>query len=420
MTDLIESEDELLDPQPGPVAVGAPRRRWAAALHRLRERTPLGAPDGGADPVRRRRRTLTGLLAAGVAAGAAATGVAMHSHDVTHALARTQNRTLLHLLGGTATLTFTPTDGGVNGFGLPGNFQAPLTTDFTIALRNDGAQPLEVTAVSIAVPGLDVVSSPPATTFAPGDAEALTSRVAVHCMAADLPRYPSGVTVSVRTPAARGKAAGPVTEVPLAFDAGHPAAPPAGAGSQNSDIFLAAGTDALGVSPATSSLYQLCGAVLAMAPPRVSATAVLAAPGQAPSPRNPVVRYTLHIDGSPDHPEVALPVSKPTAVPGVSAQTDLAGPRQIGSDGLDVTVTDRVTDCSAFGDYLAVHGGATQAAESLSAATPVGLQPVDPRFQTTPTLLSSSALAVFDGLTPGTADLQETLLSQLAAVCPDL
>lgn len=420
MTDLIESEDELLDPpQPGPAAA-APRRRWATALYRLGERVRPDGADREADPARRRRRTLAGLLALGVAAGAAATGAAMHHRDVTHARDRAQNRMLLHLLGGSATLAFSPTDGGINGLGIQGNFQAPLTTDFTIALRNDGAKPLEVTGVGISVPGIDLLTAAPHTTLPPGGSEALTSKVAVHCTAPDLPRYPSGVTVTVRTPATKGEAAGPAGTLPLAFDAGHPATPAAGADSQNSEIFLTTGSDFSGVFPTTSSFYQLCGSVVAMDPPRVSATAVPAAPGQVPSLQNPVVRYTLHIDNSLDIPRMAVPLGKPSAVPGVSAQTDLAGPRQIGSEGLDVTVTDRVTDCSAFGDYLAVRGGATQAAEALDTATPVGLQTVDPRFQTTPSPLSSTATAVFDGLTPGTADLQQTLLSQLAAVCPEL
>ncbi|MEZ0106908.1 hypothetical protein ABH920_000899 [Catenulispora sp. EB89] len=405
MTDLIESEDELLDPPAGP-AVAAPPHRLASALHRLRERTPLGAGEE-IDPDRRRRLGLAALLAVAIAAGAGATGVAVHSRDLDHAQTRTQDRVLLHLLGGGASMNF---GGDISqDIGAPGTFQTPLSADFTVAVRNDGAKPLQVTAVGIAVPGVDVVAAAPATTLAPGDSESLTSRVAVHCTAADLPRYPSGVTLTVRTPAADGKAAGAPTSLPLAFDAGHPSALPLA----SNGVF----TEVDGFSTtSTSSFYQLCGDVLTMIPPRVSATA---SPGDA-SQRNPVVGYTLHIDNSPDAAQMAVVLAKPPAVPGVSAQTDLAGPEQIGSQGLDVNVTDRITDCDAFGTYLAVRGGATQAPEALNAATPIGLQPVDPRFQTTPTPLSITAQAVFDGVTPGTADLQSTLLTQLAAVCPML
>ena len=405
MTGLIESEDELLEPQVGPVAA-AGRHRVLAAWHRLRARTPLGAgPE--VDPERRRRLALAGLLAVAMAAGAGATGAVVHSRDVGGAHARTDDRTLLHVLGGSGTLTFGGSD--VNDLGVPGSLQSPLPADLTVALRNDGAKPLEVTAVRISVPGVDVLSTAPITALAPGDSEALTTRIAVHCTAADLPRYPSGVTVTVRTPAAKGKPAGSPTTVPLAFDAGHPSAPLANTDPVMSGVFITG-------SYATSSFYQLCGDVLSMMPPRVSATAV---PG-SPSQQNPVVHYTLHIDDSPDIPQMALPLSKPPAVPGVVSQTDLAGPRQIGSEGLDVDVTDRITDCSAFGEYLAVRGGAMQAAEALNAATPVGLQPADPRFQTTPTPLGRTAQAMFDGVTPGTADLQSALTTQLAAVCPEL
>jgi hypothetical protein len=405
MTDLIESEDELLDPPAGPAAA-APPHRLAAAVHRLRARSPLGTGDE-IDPERRRRLGVAALLAVAIAAGAGATGVAVHSRDIVHAHTRTQDRVLLHLLGGSATLSFGG-DSVYQGVGVPGTFQTPLSADFTVALRNDGAKPLQVTGVRIAVPGVDVVGAAPATTIAAGDSESLTSHVAVHCTAADLPRYPSGVTVTVRTPAANGKAAGSPTTLSLAFDAGHPSA-----GSSNG--FLTTEVDGF-IATTTGSLYQLCGDVLTMMPPRVSATAN---PGNA-SPQNPVVGYSLHIDSSPDAAQMAVALPKPPAIPGVSAQTDLAGPAQIGTQGLDVNVTDRITDCEAFGAYLAVRGGATQAAEALNAATPIGLQSVDPRFQTTPTPLSTTAQGVFDGVTPGTADLQSALLTQLASVCPML
>jgi hypothetical protein len=409
MTDLIESEDELLDPQPGPAAA-APPHRLAAVVHRLRARLPLGGDGSEIDPARRRRMTLGGLLALALAAGAGATGVLVHSRDLHTTQAHAEDRMLLHLLGGGATLTF---DAGGPGTGtvsnLPGTFGAPLNAYFTLALRNDGAKPLQVTGVGISVPGVDVLGAPSFPTLAPGDSEAVTAQVAVHCTASDLPQYASGATVTVRTPAAKGMAAGAPTTVPLAFDPGHPAEAASGSGSY------------FGENPdfgefSTGSFYRLCGDVLGRLPSRVSATAV----SGSPNPQNPVLHYSLHIDNNPDAAEMAVVLAAPPVVPGVSAQTDLAGPRQIGIQGLDVNVTDRITDCRAFGDYLAVRGGATEAANALDDATPVGLQPVDPRFQTTPTPLSTAAAGEFDGITPGTADLQATLTTQLAAVCPDL
>jgi hypothetical protein len=419
MTDLIESEDELLDPQPGPAAA-APPHRVLAALHRLRDRTPLGAA-GHADPDRRRRLVLAGLLALAVAAGAGATGVIVHSRDLKDARTHTQERMLLHVLGGSATLTFGNLDGtdGADVLTLPSTFQTPLAADFTVALRNDSAKPLQVSAIQISVPGVDVVGTAPLTTLAPGDSEALTSRVAVHCTATDLPQYPSGVTVTVRTPATKAEAAGPATSVPLAFDAGHPAEPAPDDDPASADDSMG-GLGEVGVATigsfVTSSFYRLCGDVLTTMPPRVSATGW----SGVPSRQNPVVHYSLHIDDSTNAAQVVLPLSKPPVVPGVSAQTDLTGPQQIGSEGLDVNVTDRITDCTAFGGYLALRGGAGEAADALNAATPVGLQPVDPRFRTTPTPLSSTAQSVFAGLTPGLADLQSTLLTQLATICPEL
>ena len=253
-----------------------------------------------------------------------------------------------------------------------------------------------------------MLGTAPVTTLAPGDSESLTSHVAVHCTAAELPRYPSGVTVTVRTPAGKGKPAGSPTTLPLSFDAGHPSATSAGGvfGGQVDDF----------ISGTTGSFYQLCGTVLALMPPRVTAAVN---PG-TPSPQNPVVGYSVHIDKGPEVAEMAVTLAKPPAIPGVSSQTDLSGPREIGAEGLDVTITDRITDCVAFGNYLAVRGGATQAAEALNSAAPIGLQPVDPRFRTMPTPLSATTQGVFDGLTPGTADLQSALLNQLASVCPML
>ena len=151
MTDLIESEDELLDPQPGPAAAAAPHR-LAAAVHRLRARLPLGGGGSETDPARRRRMTLGALLALALAAGAGATGVIVHSRDLHTTQAHAQDRMLLRLLGGGATLTF---DAGGPGTGtasnLPGTFGAPLNAYFTLALRNDGAKPLQVTGVGISV-----------------------------------------------------------------------------------------------------------------------------------------------------------------------------------------------------------------------------------------------------------------------------
>ncbi|ACU76622.1 hypothetical protein Caci_7798 [Catenulispora acidiphila DSM 44928] len=412
MTDLIESEDELLDPQTGAVPA-APRHRLLAALHRLRQRTPLGSGHE-VDPERRRRRTLAGLLALALVAGAGATGVAVHSRDLRHARAQTRDRMLLHLLGGSATLTLTAAN-VANGLGMPPDFQTPLSADFSIAVRNDGAKPLEVTAIAISVPGVEVLASAPHMTLPPGDAEALTSRITVDCAAANLPQYPSGVTLTVRTPATKGVPAGPATSVPMSFDPGHPAMPDSSDDTSPTDPYLLGATDSYG-SYVTSSLYRLCGDVLAMMPSQVSATAV----SGSPSPQNPVVSYSLHIDGNPKSAQMAVPLPKPPAVPGVTARTDLTSPQEVGSEGLDVNVTDRITDCDAFGRYLAVRGGATQASEALNSATPIGLQPVDPRFRTTPTQLAAAAQPEFDGITPGTADLQSTLLVQLAAACPDL
>ncbi|MBS2535236.1 hypothetical protein KGQ20_20950 [Catenulispora sp. NF23] len=415
MTDLIESEDELLDPQAGPPVV-TPPHRVAAAWHRLRDRTPLRSVRSvrsvrETDPERHRRLVLAGLLAVAVAAGAGATGVAVHRGDLHGAQARTQDRTLLHLLGGSAALTLSES-GDYGGVDLPGSLQTPLQAHFAIAVRNDGAKPVDVTNLRMTVPGVDVLATPGRMNLAPGDAESLTGLVAVHCDALNLREYPTGVTVSVRTSAAKGRPAGPSTTLTLAFDPGHPTADP-GAGAVDE---LGGIVGNLGFTT-TSSFYRLCGDALTLMPPQVSATAVTGSP--APSPQNPVVRYWLHIDS--DAAQIAVPLPKPPIVPGVSAQSDLAGPAQmIGVEGLDVEVTDRITDCSQFGDYLAIRGGAEQAGASLNAATPIGLEPVDPRFRTTATPLSSAVQSQFDGLTPGTADLQTALLSQLAAVCPDL
>ncbi|WP_194922466.1 hypothetical protein [Catenulispora pinisilvae] len=412
MTDLIESEDELLDPQAGPPVL-TPPHRVAAAWHRLRDRTPLRSVRSvrETDPDRHRRRVLAGLLTVAVAAGAGATGVAVHRGDLHGAQARTQDRTLLHLLGGSAALTLSES-GDYGGVDLPGSLQTPLQAHFSIAVRNDGAKPVDVTNLQLSVPGVDVLATPGRMNIAPGDAESLTGLVAVHCDAPNLREYPTGVTLSIRTAAAKGQPAGSPTTLTLAFDPGHPTADP-GTGT---DDALSGIVGDLGFAT-TSSFYRLCGDALTLMPPQVSATALT--DGPSPSPQNPVVRYSLHIDS--DAAQVAVPLPKPPAVPGVSAQSDLSGPEQmIGVEGLDVDVTDRVTDCSQFGDYLSIRGGAQQAGASLNAATPIGLESADPRFRTTATPLSSAVQPQFDGLTPGTADLQLALLAQLAAICPDL
>jgi hypothetical protein len=406
MTDLIESEDELLDPQPNP----AGPHRLVATLRRLRDRTPAaGAATPGADPGRRRRTATALLLAVAVAAGAGAAGVVVHSHDLARAQARTQDRLLLHLLGGSAALTFDGA-GPYQSVKMPDNLSGPLPTGFTIALRNDGAKPLEVTGVGVAVPGVDVVTAAPGTVLSPGQSVALTTRVAVHCTDQSLPRTPSGVTVTVRTPAAAGQAAGSRTTLPLTFDAGHPGEDLAAAGLTPEDQFVMG-------SYATSDFYRLCGEVLRMMPLDVTAKAL---PG-TPSPQNPVIRYTLHVAASPDTPETALPLSTPADVPGVSAQTDLTAARQIGPDGLDLTVTDRITDCAEFGSYMSIRGGATQAAQTLDSAMPVGLEPTDPRFQTSPMPVAPTAGPVYVGIGGAGLDSQRSaVLQQLAAICPDL
>jgi hypothetical protein len=413
MTDLIESEDELLDPQPGPAA--AAPHRLAATLRRLRDRTPLGSDTAvrTADPGRRRRTALALLLAATLAAGAGAAGVVVHSHDLARAQARTQDRLLLHLLGGSATLTFNNA-GGTDGGTTSGSFSTPLPSDFTVALRNDGAQPLEVTGVRLAVPGVDSVRAAPDTIIPPGESAALTTRVNVHCTAQDLPRYPSGVTVTVRTPPAKGRAAGSATTLPLTFDVGHPGDDSTASAADR--LGLALGQPYYAGSFATDSFYRLCGNVLRLMPPLVTTAAL---PGN-PSPQNPVIRYTLHVAASSDTSQTAVPLTQPIEVPGVSGQSDLTAARQIGPDGLDVTVTDRITDCSAFGSYLSVRGGATQAAHALDAAVPVGLEPADPRFQTSPVPLSTMTGPVYIGVGTENADLQSALLDQLSAACPDL
>ncbi|MFD0631161.1 hypothetical protein ACFQ9X_05460 [Catenulispora yoronensis] len=165
MTDLVESDEELLDPLPRPLpgpAAGSRDRdrpsalgRLAAAARRLRAGTPLGGdPDDpdGADPQRRQRLLRAGALALALAAGAGAAGVAVHRVDLHRDQARVQDRLLLHLLGGGASLTYAGT-GARDGVSVPDSFAAPLATDLTIGLRNDGALPVEITGVTVRQPG---------------------------------------------------------------------------------------------------------------------------------------------------------------------------------------------------------------------------------------------------------------------------
>ena len=161
MTDLIESEDELLDPQPGPAAAAPPHRfGLAAAAHRLRERPPLGA-GCEIDPARRRRMTWPPCWPWPWRPARGPPGCSCTAATCTPREAHAEDRMLLHLLGGGATLTF---DAGGPGTGtasnLPGTFGAPLNAYFTLALRNDGAKPLQVTGVGIWCPGWTCSAGP--------------------------------------------------------------------------------------------------------------------------------------------------------------------------------------------------------------------------------------------------------------------
>src|SRR2546423_202712 len=211
MNDLVESEDELLDPQPAPQA--APRTKAAGVLRRWRAQLPFGADS---DPRQRRRAVLACGMALALAAGAGAAGVAVHRADLHRDQSRVQSRILLHLLGGGASMTFLSVDGSGHTV-VPDRFDIPLATDFAISVRNDGAQPLDIRAVRIKEPGVDVESYETSATVKPGEAVSVVARGPVDRTAADLPQYPSGVTVTRRTAGSKTRPAGKPTDVALAF-----------------------------------------------------------------------------------------------------------------------------------------------------------------------------------------------------------
>jgi len=400
MNDLVESEDELLDPQPAPQA--APRTKAAGVLRRWRAQLPFGADS---DPRQRRRAVLACGMALALAAGAGAAGVAVHRADLHRDQSRVQSRILLHLLGGGASMTFLSVDGSGHTV-VPDRFDIPLATDFAISVRNDGAQPLDIRAVRIKEPGVDVESYETSATVKPGEAVSVVARVSVHCTAADLPQYPSGVTVTVRTAGSKTRPAGKPTDVALAFDHGSHDSVLPDASDQGSAYLVN--------SFATNSFYHLCANAVALMPPQVTATVL---PSGA-SPRNPVVRYALHIEGTPGIADIVAPAAPSSRVPGVSVETDLDGTKPVGNSGLDVTVTDRITDCAAFGDYLTSRGGAAVAADTLHSAVPLSLEPADPRFRSAtvnrPIGRDEGLFATSGGTVLG------ALLAELTAACPQL
>lgn len=422
MTDLIESEDELLDPQPAPGRAG--EGKLAAAARRLRARGLVRGLSGAGglgglggltsrsdgeedDPRRRRRAVQAGALTVVLVAGAGAAGVAVHRTDLHRSQSQVQDRMLLHLLGGGASMTYSGS-GARSGMALPDSFDAPLPTDFTIGVRNDGARAMEVVGVRIQQPGVDVVDAAPKATVKPGESVALTTRVAVHCTAPDLPGSPTGATVTVRSAAAPGRAAGTPTDVPLAFTGGAD-----GGTAPNSEELQ---TSMVG-SYVTGSFYRLCGTVLAKMPVGIT----VGFPAADAGPGNPVVRYTLHISGARNALQVVAPSTTAPTMPGVTSETDLKGPQPIGPAGVDVAVTDRITDCRALGDYLAIRGGASTAALLLSAVAPVAVEAADPRFRVPSP--PASPMRDYDALTgESTSDVtfQDGLLGQMAAACPDL
>lgn len=415
MTDLIESDDELLDPQPAPG--GYRRARLTALARRLRPGARYGIPgdEPEADPRRRQRVLQAGALALALAAGAGAAGVAVHKADLHRDQSQIQDRLLLHMLGGGASLTYAGV-GARDGVSLPDSFDDPMPTDLTIGLRNDGARPLEITGVRIRQPGVDVVDPAPKAVVKPGESVALTTRIAVRCTAADLPSAPTGATLTVRTAADRGQAAGAATDVPLTFTAATPGATKAAGISGPVEALQGSGLGQAYLigSYVTDSFYQLCGGVLAKMPVGITT----GTPSTDASPQNPVVRYTLHVAGTPGAAQEVTTLTGTTAVAGVSAQTDLTGPRSIGASGVDVTVTERITDCAAFGQFLAVHDGANSAAMWLSYAAPVAVQATDPKFRVPG--VSGTGLAEMDALTSSGSEAQDALLDQVAAACPAL
>ncbi|MFD0631159.1 hypothetical protein ACFQ9X_05450 [Catenulispora yoronensis] len=116
--------------------------------------------------------------------------------------------------------------------------------------------------------------------------------------------------------------------------------------------------------------------------------------------------------------QAVTPPASPPQVPGVSAETDLHSTQPIGNEGVDVAVTDRITDCTAFGNFLAIRGGAATATLWLSYASPVAVVPTDQRFVTsTP---SDAALEAFDPQSGRMSGFEDALLEQIAAACPNL
>jgi hypothetical protein len=142
-------------------------------------------------------------------------------------------------------------------------------------------------------------------------------------------------------------------------------------------------------------------------------------PGGA-GPRNPVVRYTMHNSGASKAAQVVAPSTTVPTMPGVTSETDLKDPLPIGPAGVDVAVTDRIIDCEALGDYLAIRGGATAAALWLSSAVPVSVEPADPRFRLPPGPASPIRGDFDTFVVDGDVQFQDAVLEQLAAICPSL
>jgi len=321
MTDLIESEDELLDPQQGPGAAEPPR--LLTAWRRLRDRTPLGGRAAGTepDPRRRQRAVVAVLMTVAVTAGAGAAGVVVHSHDVSRDRTRSENRLLPHLVGGGATLTLgdMSPSGGITT--QPVDLAAPLPVDFSITLRNDGELPLEVASVEIGEPGVDTVQGAPVTTIPPHAAAVLTAKIVVHCDAPDLPRSPTGVTLVARSAADKDHPAGKPATIPVNFDAGQSSDL---IGSGSGSVIMNQQGYVVG-SSVSSSFYRVCSNVFSSSLPYV--TARVLSDGPAPSPQNPVVRYSLHMDGSTNAERLAVALPNLVTVPGLVVRT-VAQPSQ--------------------------------------------------------------------------------------------
>jgi len=351
-------------------------------------------------------------LAVALVAGAVGSGVAVHRVDVHRSQTQVRTRLLLHLLGGSATLTLSDTDSARGSIPIPDSFDTPLGTDFGVSVRNDSAQPLEISNLRLRLPGVDVVTPAPDTVVPANTSATLTTRIAVHCNAKDLPQYPSGVTVTARTISGKDKATATSapTDIPLTFTP----APTNGGGQQDRGPEQAY---TVGADP-TGSFYHLCGDVLTMMPADITATAITTT---ATTPQSPQVSYRLHIESTPGTNQVATPAKSTSTIPGVTAETDLKTTQPIGPTGLDVTVTDHITDCTALGTYLLSQGGAGRAAALLNEAAPFSVQPADPRFRLDDRLAPSAwSQGLFDVYQEQGASLQEALVSQLAAACPEL